>query len=495
MDTIASAIKHCFLDYDDIETVVFQPKTSTNFKTYDGVEVIGNRFLKELYLEIVRLRKESDITVTKFSIVGYSLGGLISRYIIGKLYEVEFFDIIEPYVFTTFATPHLGVKFFSGLSSPILNFLGSTFIGRSGSDLFLKTDIMKRLIDKEDIFFRALELFKDRFVLSNIRHDRTVAFYTSFLTDCTPFENWSKTKLGFFEVPNIKVKNELVKPSIVDLKNSKIDLQLRGARLTLQNRLRFIGVVLLIALIIPVWFPIVLTANIFGSVYSFLRLHLTDTSVNNEYEWEFVKRVLLRDENQENNNNNEEEEEEINDIYQEDLKYIKDHSKINTLAKETNEITEGVIEGVLQATTNNYDLENNSDAISSLNSSAYETMGLTSNGTENKDVSSFVEIDIGRNTKEIIKLLPLFDSLQMNENDFPLFQDVKNKLPFDNLRKETIDALRLLKWFKIPVYVDSFNAHEGIVARRGLRSSYKGIATVYFWCILLRAKVEEYQKL
>jgi hypothetical protein len=42
--------------------------------------------------------KEMNIKITKFSIIGYSLGGLVSRYAIGLLYSQEFFKDVEPIV-------------------------------------------------------------------------------------------------------------------------------------------------------------------------------------------------------------------------------------------------------------------------------------------------------------------------------------------------------------------------------------------------------------
>jgi len=84
---------------------------------------------------------EAELTrlgnVDRFSIIGYSMGGLIARYVVGKLYERGYFDKMQPLVrpaalgasgqtrpahchdhagllvphqnFITVATPHLGI--------------------------------------------------------------------------------------------------------------------------------------------------------------------------------------------------------------------------------------------------------------------------------------------------------------------------------------------------------------------------------------------------
>ena len=66
--------------------------------------------------------REAGDVITKFSLVGYSLGiphfspqvyeagGLISRYVIGLLYARGVFEKMQPVNFTTFATPHLGIR-------------------------------------------------------------------------------------------------------------------------------------------------------------------------------------------------------------------------------------------------------------------------------------------------------------------------------------------------------------------------------------------------
>ena len=93
---------------------------------------------------------ETDGAITKFSIVGYSLGidsfsksglilgGLISRYAVGLLYSRGVFEKIQPVNFTTFATPHLGIRHINpGIFHNLANFLGPKVLSSSGRQMFI----------------------------------------------------------------------------------------------------------------------------------------------------------------------------------------------------------------------------------------------------------------------------------------------------------------------------------------------------------------------
>jgi hypothetical protein len=87
---------------------------------------------------------EQGITIRYISFAGYSLGGLVSRYVIGLLYTRGFFDNVKPMNFTTFATPHLGIrKPLTGFSfgtayNSLFNFTVSSCVtGNTGMDLYL----------------------------------------------------------------------------------------------------------------------------------------------------------------------------------------------------------------------------------------------------------------------------------------------------------------------------------------------------------------------
>ncbi|GAX72937.1 hypothetical protein CEUSTIGMA_g392.t1 [Chlamydomonas eustigma] len=79
-------------------------------KTYDGIDVCGERLITLIKERIETLASEESCIVTHLSFIGYSMGGLITRYVVGKLeWEGSFSkDGFTPVNFITIATPHLG---------------------------------------------------------------------------------------------------------------------------------------------------------------------------------------------------------------------------------------------------------------------------------------------------------------------------------------------------------------------------------------------------
>ena len=138
----------------------------------------------ETYIEHL---EENGSEIRKLSIVGYSLGGLVARYTIGLLYSKGWFKKIKPINFTTFATPHLGVKTpLLGVQYTIFNFLGSRTLSASGRQLFqvdtfrdTNRPILSVLADPGSIFMLALAQFSHRVLYANIINDRSAPYYTT----------------------------------------------------------------------------------------------------------------------------------------------------------------------------------------------------------------------------------------------------------------------------------------------------------------------------
>ena len=116
---------------------ILQPKSNADSFTYDGIEVGAERITNEVEQKIKEL-EQNGAKIKKISITGYSLGGLVSRYAIGLMYKGGLFDEIEPVNFTTFATPHLGIKTpKKGYRSLIWDFMGARTLSVSGQQMFL----------------------------------------------------------------------------------------------------------------------------------------------------------------------------------------------------------------------------------------------------------------------------------------------------------------------------------------------------------------------
>lgn len=145
--------------------------------------------------ELLEQLIQAGTPIAKLSIVGYSLGGLIARYAIGLLYSKGWFEKIKPINFTTFATPHLGVRTpLRGYHSQLWNAFGARTLSISGRQLFTidtfrdtNRPILSVLADPSSIFIRALSEFKTRNLYANIINDRSAPYYTTAIASTDPF--------------------------------------------------------------------------------------------------------------------------------------------------------------------------------------------------------------------------------------------------------------------------------------------------------------------
>lgn len=187
--------------------------------TLDGIDVMGERLAKEV-VELIH-RKPS---VRRISFVAHSVGGLVARYAIGKLYRPpmkENGDMssseceeerrgtiygLEALNFITFATPHLGsrgskqVPFLFGVSAfeKAASCVVHCIFGRTGRHLFLtdnvegKSPLLKRMVEDNDegLFMSALCSFNRRVVYSNVSYDNFVGWATSSIRCDSELPRW-----------------------------------------------------------------------------------------------------------------------------------------------------------------------------------------------------------------------------------------------------------------------------------------------------------------
>lgn len=187
-------------------------KSNSGNYTYDGIETGAERVTQEIEEHIAELEAKGS-RIKKFSMFGYSLGGLVARYSIGLLYSNGWFDRVEPINFTTFASPHLGVRTpILGPHSRLWNVLGARTISTSGRQLF-SIDIFRDtnrplllvLADPQSIFMQALARFKHRVLYANIVNDRSAPYYTTFITKVDPYVDHSAIDIHYMKGyhPNI----------------------------------------------------------------------------------------------------------------------------------------------------------------------------------------------------------------------------------------------------------------------------------------------------
>ncbi|EEB95023.1 hypothetical protein MPER_06072, partial [Moniliophthora perniciosa FA553] len=141
----------------------------------------AERIAKELFIEIGRL-KNLEQHVDRFSIVGYSLGGLVARYLIGILHDKHFFENVIPVNFDTIATPHIGLATYKNSRLyDALAYLGPRLCSRTGEQMYAVDkwspsgrSLLEVMAHPDSVFYRALSLFKRRRLYSNAINDLTV---------------------------------------------------------------------------------------------------------------------------------------------------------------------------------------------------------------------------------------------------------------------------------------------------------------------------------
>ena len=187
-------------------------ETNSNTFTYDGIDLGAERVTQEIETYVQGLENKGS-SIKKISIVGYSLGGLVARYIIGLLYSKGWFERMKPVNFTTFATPHLGVKTpLLGIQYKVLNFLGSRSLSTSGLQLFTidsfrdtNRPILSVLADPGSIFMLALAQFSHRVLYANIINDRSAPYHTTSISATDPYTNLDAVSINYLPdyAPNI----------------------------------------------------------------------------------------------------------------------------------------------------------------------------------------------------------------------------------------------------------------------------------------------------
>ena len=172
--------------------------------TYDGVDTGGERVASEVEQKLEELEHDGHV-IKKISFIGYSHGGLVARFVVGLLYSRGVFDKIQPVNFTTFATPHLGVRTpLKGYHSHIWNILGARTLSMSGRQLFgidkfrdTGRSVLAVLADPDSIFIKGLALFQQRSLYANVVNDRTVTYYTAGISQTDPFVKPENVKMNY----------------------------------------------------------------------------------------------------------------------------------------------------------------------------------------------------------------------------------------------------------------------------------------------------------
>lgn len=162
------------------------------FDTYDGVDVCGSKLAKEVESVV-------DERFGRVSFIGHSMGGLIARNAIKKMYDEGSQTILgmEPCHFVTLATPHVGfvnhpqedvplarwIKGVMPFGSKILDravpFVTSYFLGEAGKQFFYRDDARILYEMSLEPWLEPLKSFKTRTLYANMTGDHLVGWGNS----------------------------------------------------------------------------------------------------------------------------------------------------------------------------------------------------------------------------------------------------------------------------------------------------------------------------
>ena len=448
------------IEEKDEKLLLYAPRVNAKFKTFDGIEILGYRTLIELCEFIDRFKaSHPNATINKISVLGYSLGGLVARFVVGKMFTDchEYFHEMQPVVFITMASPHLGVKFYNPLSArvktvvnPLLRFLGSTILGKSGRELFIindSNDIVIRMTEGE--YLEGLARFKWRVAFANVKNDRTVAFYTSFITGHDPFLNTGNTIAYSFEtkIPGRNYRYKGVR--IIDM-NLLDPEKTRPKTVTPMTYSRFLRIVSFVLLAVFFFFPMAFIMNTGGTIYShFATAKYRRWLRTGEITEKFRKRVGIT--------------EQVNEYISNALERI---ATYEMGSGETEERDDSLETDTIDATDSNL-----------------KQWGVSKSRRD--DVALSPECDTNENEDEMwAQFIGKYSSITNGDRDWT---HRFKPLPLDSKRNTCLKNLGSLDWIRVPVYIKSFNAHAGIVARRGLDEDKEPMsaATVEFTAKLL----------
>ncbi|ETS82239.1 hypothetical protein PFICI_07241 [Pestalotiopsis fici W106-1] len=201
MRSVAKALRE---EHSADKLYLLVAKRNTGSFTYDGIERGGERVCLEIEEELETIKKKGG-KITKLSLVGYSLGGLVARYAVGLLGAKGILDEIEPVNFTTFASPHLGVRTpLRGWHNNVWNVLGARTLSMSGRQLFTIDNfrdtgkpLLSIMADPRSIFMAGLAKFKRRTLYANVVNDRSAVYYTTGIAKTDPYTDVSKIKANY----------------------------------------------------------------------------------------------------------------------------------------------------------------------------------------------------------------------------------------------------------------------------------------------------------
>ncbi|KAF9516708.1 hypothetical protein BS47DRAFT_626606 [Hydnum rufescens UP504] len=178
-------------DREDVAVSIHCCSSYRGKLSYDGVDVCADRVVDEVQHEVDQLKIVGK-RVVRFSILGYSLGGLIARLAVFLLNSHSFFERIQPCNFTTIASPAIGLPLAPGFIPKKIRAISAFFLSRTGTHLFLtdkgqgsKIPLIQELSTPR--YTRVLANFERVDIYANAILDRMVPYVAGGITTDDPF--------------------------------------------------------------------------------------------------------------------------------------------------------------------------------------------------------------------------------------------------------------------------------------------------------------------
>ncbi|CAH7673006.1 putative serine esterase-domain-containing protein, partial [Phakopsora pachyrhizi] len=222
---------------------IFVPSCIQWTHTYDGIDFCAERVANDLDLKISDLERSGG-KLTKFSCVGYSLGGLIARFLVGLLHSrtPSFFETVEPMNFTTFASPWVGMPKNGGLIGSTVHFFGSRSLSRTGNQIYLidrycrypsssrdskNFPLLALLAHPGTNFYKALTKFNRLSIYANSINDRTVPFVTGAAEKFDGFQSSKKRASKILKRHPKAIESDFSELMLLRLGGSEVTLDSR----------------------------------------------------------------------------------------------------------------------------------------------------------------------------------------------------------------------------------------------------------------------------
>jgi pimeloyl-ACP methyl ester carboxylesterase len=145
-------------------------------RTSDGVAAGGSRLATEvnrIIQDVAEQVPKDKLKGISLSFVGNSMGGLLARYALSEIPSLQPDSVnsdsiqVEPRVFCTTATPHLGVSQHTYLTLPrSIEYVIANVMQPTGRDLFRYTNVIENLAT-DPIFVSPLQRFRKRIAYAN----------------------------------------------------------------------------------------------------------------------------------------------------------------------------------------------------------------------------------------------------------------------------------------------------------------------------------------